>query len=105
KSRTSLLVHKVDYGLTLDHLIGTKALLTESVVKGKIDVSNPVEVGAIASKTWPVGTVSNSVSYAKIIRGEELFCSNDVDDSDYASAHIKDLYAVEGYSSGNRSFR
>ncbi|WP_366920312.1 hypothetical protein, partial [Streptococcus pneumoniae] len=54
---------------------------------------------------WPVGTVSNSVSYAKIIRGEELFGSNDVDDSDYASAHIKDLYAVEGYSSGNRSFR
>ncbi|HHK7267454.1 TPA: ZmpA/ZmpB/ZmpC family metallo-endopeptidase-related protein, partial [Streptococcus pneumoniae] len=105
KTRASLLVPKVDYGLTLDHLIGTKALLTESVVKGKIDVSNPVEVGAIASKTWPVGTVSNSVSYAKIIRGEELFGSNDVDDSDYASAHIKDLYAVEGYSSGNRSFR
>ncbi|HHK7850885.1 TPA: ZmpA/ZmpB/ZmpC family metallo-endopeptidase-related protein, partial [Streptococcus pneumoniae] len=102
KTRASLLVPKVDYGLTLDHLIGTKALLTESVVKGKIDVSNPVEVGAIASKTWPVGTVSNSVSYAKIIRGEELFGSNDVDDSDYASAHIKDLYAVEGYSSGNR---
>lgn len=69
KTRASLLVPKVDYGLTLDHLIGTKALLTESVVKGKIDVSNPVEVGAIASKTWPVGTVSNSVSYAKIIRG------------------------------------
>ncbi|HGQ1668874.1 TPA: ZmpA/ZmpB/ZmpC family metallo-endopeptidase [Streptococcus pneumoniae] len=105
KTRASLLVPKVDYGLTLDHLIGTKALLTESVVKGKIDVSNLVEVGAIASKTWPVGTVSNSVSYAKIIRGEELFGSNDVDDSDYASAHIKDLYAVEGYSSGNRSFR
>ncbi|HGQ9021657.1 TPA: ZmpA/ZmpB/ZmpC family metallo-endopeptidase [Streptococcus pneumoniae] len=105
KTRASLLVPKVDYGLTLDHLIGTKALLTESVVKGKIDVSNPVEVGAIASKTWPVGTVSNSVRYAKIIRGEELFGSNDVDDSDYASAHIKDLYAVEGYSSGNRSFR
>lgn len=51
KTRASLLVPKVDYGLTLDHLIGTKALLTESVVKGKIDVSNPVEVGAIASKT------------------------------------------------------
>ncbi|MFR3189222.1 MAG: hypothetical protein ACLTNP_02445 [Streptococcus salivarius] len=38
------------------------------------------------------------MTYAKVIKGQEIFASNDVNDED-GGPHIKDLFGVVGYSS------
>ena len=41
-------------------------------------------------------TILGIVTYAKVIKGQEIFASNDVDDED-GGPHIKDLFGVIGY--------
>ena len=77
---------------------GTKAKVTNSVAKGVLDVKNTRNVGGIVAKTWPYGAVQDNVTYAKVIKGQEIFASNDVNDED-GGPHIKDLFGVVGYSS------
>ena len=96
-ANASMLVPFVTYMLN-SWKSGTKARLTNSVAKGILDVKNTRNVGGIASKTWPYGAVQDNVTYAKVIKGHEIFGSNDVNDED-GSPHIKDLFGVIGYSS------
>ena len=70
---------------------GTKAKVTNSVAKGVLDVKNTRNVGGIVAKTWPYGAVQDNVTYAKVIKGQEIFASNDVNDED-GGPYIKDLF-------------
>ena len=96
-ANASMLVPFVTYMLN-SWKSGTKARLTNSVAKGILDVKNTRNVGGITSKTWPYGAVQDNVTYAKVIKGHEIFGSNDVNDED-GGPHIKDLFGVVGYSS------
>ena len=96
-ANASMLVPFVTYMLN-SWLSGTKAKLTNSVAKGVLDVKNTRNVGGISAKTWPYGTVQNNVTYAKVIKGQEIFGSNDVNDED-GGPFVKELFGVIGYSS------
>ena len=96
-ANSSMLVPFVTYMLN-SWLSGTKAKLTNSVAKGVLDVKNTRNVGGISAKTWPYGTVQNNVTYAKVIKGQEIFGSNDVNDED-GGPFVKELFGVVGYSS------
>ena len=96
-ANASMLVPFVTYMLN-SWKSGTKAKVTNSVAKGVLDVKNTRNVGGIVAKTWPYGAVQNNVTYAKVIKGQEIFASNDVNDED-GGPHIKDLFGVIGYSS------
>ena len=101
--RGSMLVPTIDYGMIGDHLIGQKGSLTQSVAKGTLNITNPIGAGAISSKTWPYGTVRDNVSYAKVVHGEMLFGSDDIQNED-AHPQINQLYSVSGFSEGKKSF-
>ena len=96
-ANASMLVPFVTYMLN-SWKSGTKARVTNSVAKGVLDVKNTRNVGGIVAKTWPYGAVQDNVTYAKVIKGQEIFASNDVNDED-GGPHIKDLFGVIGYSS------
>ena len=96
-ANASMLVPFVTYTLN-SWKSGTKAKVTNSVAKGVLDVKNTRNVGGIVAKTWPYGAVQDNVTYAKVIKGQEIFASNDVNDED-GGPHIKDLFGVVGYSS------
>ena len=96
-ANASMLVPFVTYMLN-SWKSGTKAKVTNSVAKGVFDVKNTRNVGGIVAKTWPYGAVQDNVTYAKVIKGQEIFASNDVNDED-GGPHIKDLFGVVGYSS------
>ena len=96
-ANASMLVPFVTYMLN-SWKSGTKAKVTNSVAKGVLDVKNTRNVGGIVAKTWPYGAVQDNVTYAKVIKGQEIFASNDVNDED-GGPHIKDLFGVVGYSS------
>ena len=96
-ANASMLVPFVTYMLN-SWKSGTKAKVTNSVAKGVLDVKNTRNVGVIVAKTWPYGAVQNNVTYAKVIKGQEIFASNDVNDED-GGPYIKDLFGVIGYSS------
>ena len=96
-ANASMLVPFVTYMLN-SWKSGTKARVTNSVAKGVLDVKNTRYVGGIVAKTWPYGAVQDNVTYAKVVKGQEIFASNDVDDED-GGPHIKDLFGVIGYSS------
>ena len=96
-ANASMLVPFVTYMLN-SWKSGTKARVTNSVAKGVLDVKNTRNVGGIVAKTWPYGAVQDNVTYAKVIKGQEIFASNDVNDED-GGPHIKDLFGVVGYSS------
>ncbi|HHD9285732.1 TPA: ZmpA/ZmpB/ZmpC family metallo-endopeptidase-related protein, partial [Streptococcus pneumoniae] len=80
-ANASMLVPFVQYKAH-SWLSGTKGKLTNSVAKGILDVKNTKYVGGITSKTWPYGAVQDNVTYAKVIKGQEIFGSNDVNDGD-----------------------
>jgi len=96
-ANASMLVPFVQYKAH-SWLSGTKGKLTNSVAKGILDVKNTRNVGGITSKTWPYGAVQNNVTYAKVIKGEEIFGSNYVNDED-ANPFVSNLFGVIGYSS------
>ena len=96
-ANASMLVPYVTYMLN-SWKSGTKARVTNSVAKGVLDVKNTRYVGGIVAKTWPYGAVQDNVTYAKVVKGQEIFASNDVDDED-GGPYIKDLFGVIGYSS------
>ena len=96
-ANASMLVPFVTYMLN-SWKSGTKARVTNSVAKGVLDVKNTRNVGGIVAKTWPYGAVQDNVTYAKVIKGQEIFASNDVNDED-GGPYIKDLFGVVGYSS------
>ena len=96
-ANASMLVPFVTYMLN-SWKSGTKAKVTNSVAKGVLDVKNTRNVGGIVAKTWPYGAVQDNVTYAKVVKGQEIFASNDVNDED-GGPHIKDLFGVIGYSS------
>ena len=96
-ANASMLVPFVTYMLN-SWKSGTKAKVTNSVAKGVLGVKNTRNVGGIVAKTWPYGAVQNNVTYAKVIKGQEIFASNDVNDED-GGPYIKDLFGVVGYSS------
>ena len=97
-AHASMLVPFVNYKAH-SWLSGTKGKLTNSVAKGILDVKNTKYVGGIVAKTWPYGAVQNNVTYTKVIKGEEIFGSNDVNDED-ANPFVSNLFGVIGYSSG-----
>lgn len=88
-ANASMLVPFVTYMLN-SWKSGTKAKVTNSVAKGVLDVKNTRNVGGIVAKTWPYGAVQDNVTYAKVIKGQEIFASNDVNDED-GGPYIKDL--------------
>lgn len=96
-ANASMLVPFVQYKAH-SWLSGTKGKLTNSVAKGILDVKNTRNVGGIVSKTWPYGAVQDNVTYAKVIKGHEIFGSNDVNDED-ANPFVSNLFGVIGYSS------
>lgn len=96
-ANASMLVPFVQYKAH-SWLSGTKGKLTNSVAKGILDVKNTKYVGGITSKTWPYGAVQDNVTYAKVIKGQGIFGSNDVNDGD-ANPFVSNLFGVIGYSS------
>ncbi|CKH24957.1 zinc metalloprotease [Streptococcus pneumoniae] len=78
--------------------------LRKSVMKGVINLSNPVEAGGLISKNWPWGNADDNVSYANVVKGEILYGSPDINDSDFAFPYIKNNYSVLGVSVGSKSY-
>ncbi|MEL0463618.1 ZmpA/ZmpB/ZmpC family metallo-endopeptidase [Streptococcus pneumoniae] len=78
--------------------------LRKSVMKGMINLSNPIEAGGLISKNWPWGNADNNVSYANVVKGEILYGSPDINDSDFAFPYVKNNYSVLGVSAGSKSY-
>jgi len=98
----SMLVPLVTYMLN-SYQYGTKSKVTNSVAKGTLDVKNTRFVGGVVAKTWPWGVIKDIVTYAKVIKGEEVYGSNEINDGD-ARQFLSDIYRVNGASSGANNF-
>lgn len=98
----SMLVPLVTYMLN-SYQYGTKSKVTNSVAKGTLDVKNTRFVGGVVAKTWPWGVIKDIVTYAKVIKGEEVYGSNEINDGE-ARQFLSDIYRVNGASSGANNF-
>lgn len=98
----SMLVPFVTYMLN-SYQSGTKSKVTNSVAKGTLDVKNTRFVGGVVAKTWPWGVIKDIVTYARVIKGEEVYGSNEINDGD-ARQFLFDIYRVNGASSGSNNF-
>ncbi|KXT83652.1 hypothetical protein STRDD11_01366 [Streptococcus sp. DD11] len=82
---------------------GNWGRLTQSVAKGSLEDAAAKNAAGIASSIWPYGTVDDSVSYAQILNGKELFGSDSEVDYPYMGTKLQNLFGVTGHSSGTKA--
>ena len=57
----------------------------------------------IAASIWPYGTINDTVSYATVVNGKELFSSdNEITDA-WMGQKLQNLFGVQGQSSGTKT--
>jgi len=87
--------------------IGKYGTVRNSVAKGTIKVTTPVEVGGFISKNWTWGRVADTVSMMKVKNGEEFYGSRDIDTEDgyYTNDVLERNFVVKDISTGSRSYK
>ena len=87
--------------------IGKYGTVRNSVAKGTIKVTTPVEVGGFISKNWAWGKLEDNVSMMKVENGEEFYGSRDIDTEDgyFTNDVLERNFVVKDVSTGNHSFR
>ena len=87
--------------------IGKYGTVRNSVAKGTIKVTTPVEVGGFISKNWAWGKLEDNVSMMKVEKGEEFYGSRDIDVEDgyFTNNALDRNFVVKDISTGDRSFK
>ena len=87
--------------------IGKYGTVRNSVAKGTIKVTTPVEVGGFISKNWAWGKLEDNVSMMKVEKGEEFYGSRDIDTEDgyFTNNALDRNFVVKDISTGDRSFK
>ena len=87
--------------------IGKYGTVRNSVAKGTIKVTTPVEVGGFISKNWAWGKLEDNVSMVKVEKGEEFYGSRDIDAEDgyFTNNALDRNFVVKDISTGDRSFK
>ena len=87
--------------------IGKYGTVRNSVAKGTIKVTTPVEVGGFISKNWAWGKLEDNVSMMKVEKGEEFYGSRDIDAEDgyFTNDALDRNFVVKDISTGDRSFK
>ena len=87
--------------------IGKYGTVRNSVAKGIIKVTTPVEVGGFISKNWAWGKLEDNVSMMKVEKGEEFYGSRDIDAEDgyFTNNALDRNFVVKDISTGDRSFK
>ena len=87
--------------------IGKYGTVRNSVAKGTIKVTTPVEVGGFISKNWSWGKLEDNVSMMKVEKGEEFYGSRDIDAEDgyFTNNALDRNFVVKDISTGDRSFK
>ena len=87
--------------------IGKYGTVRNSVAKGTIKVTTPVEVGGFISKNWVWGKLEDNVSMMKVEKGEEFYGSRDIDAEDgyFTNNALDRNFVVKDISTGDRSFK
>ena len=87
--------------------IGKYGTVRNSVAKGTIKVTTPVEVGGFISKNWAWGKLEDNVSMMKVENGEEFYGSRDIDAEDgyFTNNALDRNFVVKDVSTGDRSFK
>jgi len=82
---------------------GNWGKLTQSVAKGKLEDAGSRNAAGIAASIWPYGTINDTVSYATVVNGKELFSSdNEITDA-WMGQKLQNLFGVKGHSSGTKT--
>ena len=87
--------------------IGKYGTVRNSVAKGTIKVTTPVEVGGFISKNWAWGKLEDNVSMVEVEKGEEFYGSRDIDAEDgyFTNNALDRNFVVKDISTGDRSFK
>ena len=87
--------------------IGKYGTVRNSIAKGTIKVTTPVEVGGFISKNWAWGKLEDNVSMMKVEKGEEFYGSRDIDAEDgyFTNNALDRNFVVKDISTGDRSFK
>ena len=106
KARVAGIAATVDNGSDPNG-IGKYGTVRNSVAKGTIKVTTPVEVGGFISKNWAWGKLEDNVSMMKVENGEEFYGSGDIDTEDgyFTNNVLERNFVVKDISTGNHSFR
>ena len=106
KARVAGIAATVDNGSDPNG-IGKYGTVRNSVAKGTIKVTTPVEVGGFISKNWAWGKLEDNVSMMKVENGEEFYGSRDIDTEDgyFTNDVLERNFVVKDVSTGNHSFR
>ena len=90
-----------------NHTVGREGAIKKSVVKGTIDVEEPIEVGGAVGSLKMHGSIEDSVSMMKVSNGEIFYGSSDIDYDDgyWTGNNVKRNYVVVGVSDGNFSYQ
>jgi len=106
KARVAGVASTVDNGSDPNG-IGKYGTVRNSVAKGTIKVTTPVEVGGFISKNWAWGKLEDNVSMMKVENGEEFYGSRDIDAEDgyFTNNALERNFVVKDVSTGDRSFK
>ncbi|KXT95185.1 Zinc metalloprotease zmpB precursor [Streptococcus mitis] len=106
KARVAGVASTVDNGSDPNG-IGKYGTVRNSVAKGTIKVTTPVEVGGFISKNWAWGKLEDNVSMMKVENGEEFYGSRDIDAEDgyFTNNALDRNFVVKDVSTGDRSFK
>ena len=106
KARVAGIAATVDNGSD-SNSIGKYGTVRNSVAKGTIKVTTPVEVGGFISKNWAWGKLEDNVSMMRVEKGEEFYGSRDIDAEDgyFTNNALDRNFVVKDISTGDRSFK
>lgn len=86
--------------------VGREGAIKKSVVKGTIDVENPIEVGGAVGSLNMHGSIEDSVSMMKVETGEIFYGSHDISGDPYWTGNnVKRNYVVKDVSKGTSSYK
>ena len=89
-----------------NNAVGRDGAIKKSVVKGTIDVEDPIEVGGAVGSLNYLGYIEDTVSMMKVKNGEIFYGSHDIDtDPYYTGDRVNRNFVVDGVSEGKSSYR
>ena len=89
-----------------NHTVGREGAIKKSVVKGTIDVEEPIEVGGAVGSLNMHGSIEDSVSMMKVENGEIFYGSHDISDDPYWTGNnVNRNYVVKDVSKGTSSYK
>ena len=91
-----------------NNTVGSEGAIKKSVVKGTINVSDPIKVGGFIGSNHMLGSVEDSVSMMKVNKGngEIFYGSEDIDDDGgyWSGMRLNRNLVVTGVSEGKSSY-